>query len=162
MNYEEEIKIDVDALDLEWRDQPVLMMTYARQAAEARRHLDQMKEKIELVKAELDREIRTKPERYGIEKITENAVQNTIITLPEFKKASKILLDAKFDADIAQSAVIAISQRKDALENLVRLHGQQYFAGPKVPRDLSFEAQKREKQLRVNKEIGSSLSRGNK
>ena len=44
----------------------------------------------------------------------------------------------------------AIDQKKSALENLVKLHGQMYFAGPSIPRDLDKEWEKREKEKRVS------------
>jgi hypothetical protein len=48
--------------------------------------------------------------------------------------------------------------RKAALENLVQLHGQNYFAGPKVPRNLSKERdEKEERQKRVMTNISQSL-----
>ena len=160
MNYEKDIRIDESALDIEWKEQPVLMMKYTRHAARMRQELDLAKENLELEKAEIDKEIRQHPSDFGIEKITENAVQNTIITTEQFKEANKRMSEAKFELDIAQAAVIAISQRKDALENLVKLLGLQYFAGPKMPRNLSVEAQKREDQWEVNEEIGSTITRG--
>ena len=158
--YGEDIRIDDQALDIEWKEQPVLMMRYTRHASNARRKLDLAKEALELLRAEIDKEIRQNPTDYGIDKVTENAVQNTIITTEQYKEANKKVIEAKFDVDIAQGAVIAISQRKDALENLARLLGLQYFAGPKMPRDLTKEAQKRERQKEVNADIGSSISRG--
>jgi hypothetical protein len=159
MNYEEDIRIDETALDVEWVEQPALMMKYARLAADARKYLDQKKEALELLRAEIDKEIRQNPTEFGIEKITENAVQNTIITTEQFREANQKVINAKFDVDIAQAAVIAVSQRKDALENLVRLHGQQYFAGPKIPRNLHDEAEKRRRQRDINQGIKSSITR---
>jgi hypothetical protein len=44
------------------------------------------------------------------------------------------------------------------LENLVQLHGQNYFAGPKVPRNLSKERdEKEERQKRVIGNISQSM-----
>jgi len=51
-----------------------------------------------------------------------------------------------------------MAQRKDALENLVRLHGQQYFAGPKMPRDVQWERQ--QKIERSNDIVERKLTRG--
>lgn len=161
MNYEDDIKIDETALDVEWLEQPSLMMKYAQLAAEMRSEMDKAKEALELVKSELDKDIRSNPEKYGLEKITDKVVENTIPTQNDYRRASKRYLDAKFNSDIAFGAVKAVDARKDALENLVRLHGQQYFAGPKVPRDLSSETERRrEKQKMVNQSIGSVLKRG--
>jgi hypothetical protein len=151
MNYETDIVIDETALDVEWLEQPNLMMRYARVAATARMNLDLAKESLDFVRAELDKKIRTDPGIYGIEKVTETVVQNIIIAQDEYKEASRVVISAKFEADVAQGAVRAFEARKDALENLVRLHGQQYFAGPKVPRDLSWERE--EKQKRLNAKI---------
>jgi hypothetical protein len=160
MNYEDDIRIDETALDVEWLEQPSLMMKYARIAAEARMEYDKTKEALELVKAELDREIRTDPGSFGIEKITETVVMNTILKQEAYQKTSEILIQAKYDLDIAFGAVKAFDARKDALENLVRLNGQQYFAGPKVPRDLS--EVRSEWRSKINKEIAIKMNRRKK
>jgi len=160
MNYEEDIRIDESALDVEWLDQSSLMMKYARNAAEARLELDRAKEALELTKAELDREVRSNPEAFGMEKLTESAVQNTIILQEAYIGANDNFIQAKFKADIAQGAVRAFDARKDALENLGRLLGLQYFAGPKMPRDLLEEREQRNKELNVK--VGNKMSRRTK
>lgn len=157
MNYETDIIIDEAALDVEWLEQPRLMLKYARNASEAKKRLDQAKEHLDLVRSELDREIRMNPADFELEKITESAVQATIPTCDKFKKASEEFINAKFEADLAMNAVYAFNARKDALENLVKLHGQQYFAGPKIPRDLSWERQAHAEK--VNAGIASKLKR---
>jgi hypothetical protein len=56
-----------------------------------------------------------------------------------------------------------VDHRKSALENLVKLHGQQYFAGPMVPRDLTHEwknkQQQQKEEVEVDKGIGKSMRR---
>lgn len=160
MNYEKDIRIDETALDVEWWEQPSLFMKYAKNAANCQLEFDRCKEKLDLVRAELDKEIRENPEKFGINKITENAISNQIIFLKKYRDTNNELLKAKYELEIARVAVQAMNQRKEALENLVRLHGQSYFAGPKVPRDFTREAQNRHKQEETNKRIGSSISRG--
>jgi DNA polymerase II large subunit len=155
MNYEQDMRIDETALDVEWLDQPSLMMKYAQISASTRMELDKAKEKLELVRAELDKAVRSNPDRYSIDKITEAVVTAVIISHKDYQKASNTLIEAKYENDIAYGAVKAVDARKDALENLVRLHGQQYFAGPKMPRDLSFEAQQKHNQKKANSVVGS-------
>ena len=157
MDYENDIQIRQDELEMEWLDQPSLMFKYAKNAAEMRRLLDLSKEKLDLVKAEIDKEIRTNPEKFGIEKITETVVANSMLATFKYKKANEEFLNAKYEVDVAQAAVVAMSQRKDALENLVRLHGQQYFAGPKVPHDISELRESRQKK--VNQSVNIKRSR---
>jgi len=159
MNYEDDIRIDDGALDVEWLEQASLMMRYARHLAEMNRELDLAKEHLDIVKAELDKEIREDPEKFGIGKITEAVVTNTILQQKKYQSQYHEYLEIKFEYDMAQNAVRAIQQRKDALENLVRLHGQQYFAGPSVPRDLSKEREKQYKQKKADNIVGGKLTR---
>ena len=151
MNYENDIFIDDSSLDVEWLEQPSLMMKYGRHEAEMERQKDIAKERLDLVKADLDRAIREDPEKFGIGKPTETAISNTIISQDGYKETYHEFLDALHEHNISKAAVRAFAQRKDALENLVRLNGQQYFAGPKVPRDLT--EQRNIYREKVNKRV---------
>jgi len=153
MNYERDISIDETALDVEWLDQPRLMLKYAQYAAKCKTELDRAKEALDVVKAELDREIRQNPGDYGVNKITESAVQSAILVQPQYQQASKDYTDSKYEYEIAVAAVRAIDQKKTALENLVKLHGMSYFAGPQVPRDLSTEWQKKQQQAKSDQKV---------
>jgi hypothetical protein len=139
MNYEQDIRIDDSALDIEWCEQPALFWKYAKYAAQCRKDVDFAKQKLDVTKAELDNDIRENPAKYGLEKVTDKAIEAVIVTCEDYKVAYKAFLDAKFESDMSSSAVSAMNQKKEALENLVRLHGQSYFAGPKIPRDLRKE-----------------------
>lgn len=160
MNYEHDIRIDETALDVEWLEQASLMMRYTKYMAQCAMSVDQAKEKLDVVKAELDFKIRSNPEEHGISKITEAVVFNTILLSQEYKDANAELLQAKYEYDIAKAAVSAMHARKDALENLVKLHGMQYFAGPRIPRDLSEERSIKEAQQKtVDSRVSITLKR---
>lgn len=159
MNFEQDIKIDHDSLDVEWLEQPELMLRYGRYQASCALELDKAKERLDVVRAELDKKIRANPEAYEIAKVTETVVSNTIITQDEYMEAQSQALSAKFEFDIARAAVNAIHGRKDALENLVRLHGMQYFAGPNMPRNLNQEVLRKKQQENVDSGVGQKLRR---
>lgn len=146
MDYEKDIAIDETALDLDWLGQPALMMKYARHSAQMQKTLEETKQNLDIVKAEVALDIRKTPANYGIEKVTDASVESCILTTKKYKDAHKEYLEAKYEADMAKGAVNAFDQRKSALENLVKLHGQQYFAGPRIPHDLTWERQQRQKK----------------
>ena len=146
MDYEKDIEIDGTSLDLEWLGQASLFMKYARYSAEARRKVDEEKQALDIIKAGIDKQMREAPEKFGIEKITEGAITAAILTVRQYQTAYQKFLDAKYEADMASSAVQAMNQRKEALENLVRLAGQSYFAGPSIPRDLTWEREQKQKR----------------
>jgi len=159
MNYEEDVKIDPSQLDVEWLEQSRLMVKYTKLQAVIQRDEDTAKEKLEFVSAELDQKIRKNPEKFGIDKITENVIKNTILLNDEYSQVNTEYIDAKFENNTAKGAVRAVDTKKTALENLVKLHGQQYFAGPRSPRDISQEWEKHEQQKRVDSKIGKKLNR---
>ena len=69
INYLADITIDQNALDLEWLDQPSLAFKYAEHASEMKRIVDVAKEDLDLVCAELDREIRKNPNDFELRKL---------------------------------------------------------------------------------------------
>ncbi len=162
MDYEKDITIDVDALDVEWAGQARLMIQYAKHAAKMRLEVDRKKEQLDIIKAELDKKIRISPEDFGIVKLTESFVTSTIITQKEYMIVNEEFLQVAYESNMAQGAVRALEGKKTSLENLVKLHGQQYFAGPSVPRDLSKEWEQHEKQRSVDEGIASKMKRRRK
>ncbi len=157
--YEDDIGIDQSGLDVEWLGQPGLMLKYGRSAAHAGRAADLAKERVEIVIAELDKDIRNKPGDYGVSKITESVVDNTIKMQPAYLSANGEYIEAKYEFELSKYAVRAFDARKLALENLVRLHGQQYFAGPQVPRDINKEWERKAKQQKVEGSIAKKMTR---
>jgi len=152
MNYEKDVKIDPDALDIECLNQPSLMFRYAKYEAQGKRALDMAELAFEIEKAKIETEIRKDPHKHGIPetiKITEAVIRNTLIQTEEFQIANTTLLNAREDHAFARAGVKAIDARKSALETLVKLHGQSYFAGPSIPRDLAEEWQKKETEPKV-------------
>ena len=157
MNYEKDITIDETGLDIECLNQAALFMKYSINSAEAAMARDLAKDGLDLVRAQIDKEIRSTPERFYITKITETVVSNCIIEQPDYEKANKAYLQARYEADVAQGAVRAFDQKKSMLEALIKLHGQNYFAGPSIPCNL--EEEKAKRQERVNVKVAKGFKR---
>lgn len=156
IDYESDVEIDETSLDVECLEQASLMMKYCRNSAKCEKERDLSKEALGLIKAELDKKIRTNPANYELEKVTESAIAAVILQSEEYKEANADYLEKCFEFNVASGAVKAVDQRKKMLELLVQLHGQSYFAGPRVPRDLSSE--RKEKEKRSN-QIQSGIAR---
>lgn len=155
MSYEDDMYIDEEALDIMLLEHPQLMVKYSQLLSEARMARDLAKESLDLKKAEIDLDIRDDPEKYGLQKITETAVLNTILMEDDFQKSQVKLHKANYEVNILQGVVSAIEARKSALENLVKLYGQNYFAGPSIPHDLTQLRQ--EKKEEIEHKIGKSV-----
>jgi hypothetical protein len=138
-NWKADVEIDPQALDVEWCKQASLFGKYCVLQADARALSDRRKEALDVVSAKLDQQIRANPAKFGIEKITEGAIRAAISLDLTYATANESLQDAQYELEIMGAAVRALDQKKSALENLVRLQGQNYFAGPSVPRDVGAE-----------------------
>jgi len=157
MDYEKDMRIDEKCLDVELLNQPEKVYKYSKLLAEAKQELELAKENLSLVKAEIDLDIRDNPDKYKLQKVTETAITNIILLEEEYKEAQARLNKAMYEVNVLQGAVYAINDRKSSLENLVKLHGQDYFAGPSIPHNLS--ELRKEKQEELHHNIGKSMKR---
>lgn len=156
--WKQDIEIDVNALDVEWAKQASLFGEYCEAQAVARDKADRIKEALEVKAAALGLKIRSNPASYGLEKITEGSVQAIILLDKDYATTAESLANARYELDIMVAAVRSLDQKKSALENLVRLQGQNYFAGPSVPRNIGKEwvedVERRSARDKVKRSIG--------
>lgn len=150
-DYEKDLEIDPDFLDAEWLNHPKLFMKYAKESARANAAAKLAEEKVKIIRSELSRDATDDPDRClgkGV-KPTVTAIESYYRGQGEHKKAKKEWVDACYYADLLAGAVSAFQARKLALENLVKLHGQNYFASPQEPHNLP-EASKRLNEQKAN------------
>ena len=172
LDYESNLRIDEDALDLECLDQPMRFLEISKASAQADFEYDEKKNEAEIVTAIETDLIRSNLDEYktcpidtkGNKKPTEGWITSQLWQNEKYKKVQKELNEAKKHAGIVKGAVKTWEQRKNMLETLTKLHGQSYFAGPSVPRDLPNErsntAQKAQKQAKVqNKMVKRGMKR---
>jgi len=134
--FEKEKSIDPQQLDLECVRQTDLFFKYAHQSVDAQVEVDRAKMRLEVVEAGLELAIRKDPEQFGLIKPTESAIKAAVRLDNKYSNALERYINAKREAKLLEIAVDTMDQKKRMLENLITLHGQQYFAGPSVPRDL--------------------------
>lgn len=138
-NYDKDLEIDPNNLDQEWLLQPRLFMNYSAELTDARRDSAFIAEKLEVTKAEADKRVRL---QFVDQKVTVDQIRAAVQQDVEVQKIARDAIEAEHKVNMLQAAVRSFDQRKDALENLVRLHGQNYFAGPTVPHNIGREFRK--------------------
>jgi len=151
INYDRDIQIDDTALDIEWCDQAELAMKYGRHWVECKNIVSEAEEKVKVVRAELVNRVNSNPMKFcNKEKPNIADIESYYRRHSRHKEAKKELLDAQYELSMAEIAKNEISfTRKVALENLVKLHGQEYFAGPKMPRNLTEERKAKEEKVKA-------------
>lgn len=141
------LDIDKHCLDEEWVDQPATYAKYARKLANARKDLDEAKATYDVIKANVSQQVYTAPEKFNIQKVTENKVQCVVTLQKECRDAHQAVIDNKHAVDIMTAMVTALDHRKSALERLVTLHGQDYFSSPRASAEDAEAMTEMEKRL---------------
>ena len=160
MSLRDDLKIDAYALDHEWLKQPNLAYKIGEDLGNAIYDRDKKKDALELTVALLDADIRANPEKYGFEsdkKLTEKAIEKTIITLDEYDKAQTAVLEANRHVALLTAAKTAIEHKKSALEALVKLAASNYFADPRISGDDK-KAYEKQSHTAVADEINGGLA----
>jgi hypothetical protein len=137
-----------------------LMLKYTKHCADMKKEVDDAKEKLDLLKAEIEMDVRANPDKYNLAKPTEAGIQSTILLQEKYQEQSKKYSQARYEYDVSVGAVRAIDQKKTALENLVKLLAASYFAGPQSPRNLYQEQLDATKRKQANTKVKISPKRG--
>lgn len=123
---------DKHRLDEELQEQPKLCRIYSDHYADAVKELDESKSRLELVEADLDRMVRRRPEDFGVDKITEVVVRREIVLHKQYQAANTKLIEAQYVVNQLKGICNAIEHRKKSIEGLIYLHGQGYWAEPRI------------------------------
>ncbi len=134
--FEIDLEIDPNQLDVEAAKQGELFFKWAEKCVVAKKEVDNTKFRLEFLMAKIESKARTDPDAFGLKKITEASIAAAVKTSAEYLEAYEEWLSMKSNAALLDKAVEAMEQKKRMIESLITLHGQKYFAGPSVPRDL--------------------------
>ena len=151
MNFEKDVHINEQELDLEALNQPKLTLMYGKYKVECETEMKKAKERFELIKAELRNDIRTNPNKYGLDKVTIPIVEDAVLTCDKYKKALEIYRQAEEQWEMAKIAYYAIQDKKESLSMLIKLLSADYFKGPEIALTLGERVEQREKK--VNKKV---------
>ena len=147
--YEMDLFIDPNALDIECLQQANHFFKYSKRQAEAARGKDRAEKRKLVVRGQLRKSM-----ALAGEKVTEGSLDEALALNP----ISDELIEAKFEENMCEAAVKSFAQRKGMLDDLIQLSVQDYFAGPKEPRNLGAEyTRKKEQQKEGKKAIATAL-----
>lgn len=135
------LRLDIDPLRLddELIGQPSQRGQFGELHADAQKDLDDAKANLSVAEAEADRDIRENPADYGIDKLSEARISAAVTLHPAVKVALKKVNEAKYKVNVLQAAIDGLEHRRAALKSLVELHGQDYFATPRMPAGIKSE-----------------------
>lgn len=126
--------LDKHNLDSEWVKQIQVVDEKGRELATARRDLRVAETKSKVMVAELKRKVRHSPEIYGLEKVTEGALDECITTDPACQHMTKEINELEYKVNLLQVAMQTLENRKKAIPDMVTLFMADYFSSPRLHR----------------------------
>jgi hypothetical protein len=126
----EVLEIDENRLDEEWINQPKNFAKFALKQALAKKRHEEAKRQLDVVRSELMLSVYKQPEVFGLDKVTEGRVQAVVLLQLGYLDAHDKMTRRKHDLDVYSAMVTALDHKKQALQSLVSLHGQNYFSSP--------------------------------
>jgi hypothetical protein len=131
MDYRNTMAIDETRLDREWAGQASRYMEFAEHSAAASALVDELKDRLSVMEAEVADSIRN-----SSEKVTEGRIREAVLLDADVREATRKLNAAKKEYALVRGAVDAMEHRKKALENLVQLHLANYRSEPRATTDV--------------------------
>ena len=156
LNYERDVQIDEQSLELEWLDQAELSIKYGREWARIKSKVAALDEKVKVIRSELIRKAWDDPVKYlGQPKGVVQTVEAFYRTHKKHKKIKQEFIEAQEELDLAEIAKNEMSfTRKAAMENLTKLFISDYFAGPSIPGNITERRKDRDKErMETNKQM---------
>lgn len=162
LNYENDMQIDPSIIDEEWVKHTKVVFKYGKYYSNLEKQLALEEESFELLVAQLTDYVNSNVEETlgkGVKSTVAN-VNSFLVQNEQYQEKKRSIIELKHEVRIAKIAYDQLSNgRKTALENLVKLLQQNYFAGPAIPRDLTFEILQKEKLNRTDAGVAQRLRR---
>jgi len=127
---------------------------------EAKRDLRKAKARYEVAKAEVRLAVNGDPGKFGLTKGTVAEVDAAVTIDKRVRKALEELHEAEYAIDIYSIQVNAREERRRNLEDLVKLHGQDYFSDPRISGSPEIKSRVQEAGKRAaDRQINKALNR---
>lgn len=130
-SFTEDMTLDVQDLDRAALDQPRIFEKWGKEWADALHERDVVKDKIKAKRAELAKQIRKDPEKFGAQdgrKIAENWLNSVIDYHDDTLALEKELTEAQYVVNMMQIAKDDCEQRSRSINQLVELYKGNYYS----------------------------------
>ncbi len=128
MSLSKDTKIDPSQLHYEWAELPELYRAYSEEIEYIEDEIKKAKFNFELKMAELDKEIRSNPEKYtDKEKPTEGQIKAVIISTPEIKDSQYAIFEKEKIKKLLKVGCNSLEMKKDAMKQIQGLLTSEYF-----------------------------------
>lgn len=128
-NYDHDLEINKDDLRRECSSQPKLLMKYVKATASKSKEVKHAKENLAKTRSRLTKAIISTSDK----KPTVGEIEAHVIAHADYQTANHELIDLEYEYDIHKGAIDAFRQRKDMIQESIRLLGMNYYSAVEMP-----------------------------
>jgi len=165
LDYERDSEIDITNLDVELLMQSEIARKYGKYLVYIRAQEKRSHERVKTIRSELVDEVNRNPiETTNKKSPNAGDIEAYYRRDEKYKQAKEEWIELAADLESAELAQREISYgRRRSIEGLIQLHGQQWYAGPKVPKNITDMEKTRENvRQRSNTKVGAAMKRTKK
>lgn len=126
--WKQSLAIHVESLHEDCAEHPSLYAEVAVLAARLKAEVSLAKLRLDTLKAKISTDIRSHPEIFELDKVTENAIAAKVCEQEDVKKAEESVRRCQKQYDLVQAFVSAFEHRRSMLNNEVALYQGEYWA----------------------------------
>ena len=142
------LEIHLNKLEVDCQELPQQIYHWGVELAKASKRVKELKNSLKLNYADTASHIRRNPAAYGLDKITEGAIDQCVLRDSTYQHIQNQVIEAEYDEDVLEAFVKGgLADKKSELENMVKLHGQMYWSKP-VTHEQPPSPQRREETMR--------------
>lgn len=143
MDYAKVVKIDSKNLDREIEEHGQKFMEWVERYASAEKEILAAERNLKIVKAEVENKIRSNPEKYNLEKVTDSVVKAKVRVSKKVNIAAERFENAKYDLEVMRGMREEMgANRKKMIEKLVDLWISGVHSDPRVAKEENFNRKK--------------------
>jgi hypothetical protein len=160
-SYENEVAVNKDELEIDLEKLSSQYLYWSRFDVEAKEEKEKAEQRLEVIKAQVDSDVRTNPAKFGMDKATETAIRNVVVLSAVVQAAESEVIKATKNARLLTSAISSFDKKASALGHLVDLWKNGYYSSKGVSKEMR-EGIEHKKQDRINETLSATIKKRNK
>jgi hypothetical protein len=139
MSLKDDLKIDVQNLDIEWAMLPELHHLYNSEATALESRIKKMKLKLSTQNAQMSREIRKNQDQYleDGERMTVALIQSLVEGSEEYRELTDRIIDLETKRKIILGTVEDLDIKRTSLTNLTKLFMSEFYSVPTTEKEMT-------------------------
>jgi len=122
-----DFSVNPDILEQEWVSLPLSVFNASKMLADDRFCHEELKRQAEVVRSDVEMEVRRHPAKFDLDKVTDNSAKAMVNIDARVQDADRRVLEARRNLDTASAVVAAMTAKKEALNAITEMKKMNFY-----------------------------------